>query len=425
MRRPPSVLLGLLLLGLGTAPHPARADGDAPAPKATPRVLVVITAAEHGDTALAAEVQHRLTAALPADPGVRPFDPSPVLLGPAAATLAGHLDDGRQALAEGRKAYDNLDLDHAGDDFEDAAKAFTACLPALASPAPLVRALVFLGATKFLAGDQDAAHAAFVRALLLDPDHKPDPTIFSPPLAKAFNGARVEVAARPQAPLTVVSAPAGANVFIDGHWRGVTPLTLEKVTVGTHVLVISRRGRIPVVLTTDIAAGVGPPVKVHLDAGPVAGAYAREAAAATAAAGPQKFPKAAVALARRFPADRVVLGRVVAAKQGPPVLHLTAYAPAKGLRVATTSRVLADDDARRGRDLDDLARTWLPGVAAEPAPLPKPPPPVSFKLPPFARTWWFWAATGAGVAVIAGTAAALASSGAPDRRPGLILLGVP
>ncbi len=386
---------------------------------------MVVTAAEHGDVALAAEAQHRLTAALSADPGVRPYDPAPILLGPAAAALAGHLEDGRQAFAEGRKAYDNLDLDHAGNDFEDAAKAFTAGLPALATPAPLVRALVFLGATRFLAGDQDAAHAAFVRALLLDPDHQPDPTIFSPPLAKAFNGARVEVAARPQAPLTVVSAPAGANVLIDGRWRGVTPLTLEKVTVGTHLLVIARRGRLPEVLTTDVAAGVGPPVKVRLDAGPLAGAYAKAAGAATAAAGPQKLPKAAAALAARFPADRLVLGRVVPAKQGPPVLHLTAYAPAKGLRVATTSLVLADGDARRGRDLDGLGRGWLPKVAAEPAPLPKPPPPVSFKLPPFARTWWFWAATGAGVAVIAGTAAALASSGAPDRRPGLIVLGVP
>jgi hypothetical protein len=45
-----------------------------------------------------------------------------------------------------------------------------------------------------------------------------------------------------EAPLSIVSRPPGARVFFDGHPVGVTPMTLRKVSAGSHVVRLERDG---------------------------------------------------------------------------------------------------------------------------------------------------------------------------------------
>ena len=42
--------------------------------------------------------------------------------------------------------------------------------------------------------------------------------------------------------LAVHTKPPGANVFLDGQWRGVTPLALDSVPRGEHHLCLTKHG---------------------------------------------------------------------------------------------------------------------------------------------------------------------------------------
>jgi hypothetical protein len=42
--------------------------------------------------------------------------------------------------------------------------------------------------------------------------------------------------------LSLTSSPAGADIFIDGSYRGITPVTLSGLTTGSHTIIISHSG---------------------------------------------------------------------------------------------------------------------------------------------------------------------------------------
>lgn len=83
-----------------------------------------------------------------------------------------------------------------------------------------------------------------------------------------------EIAGHPDSPaetgsLLVQSSPPFAEVYLDGHSRGVTPVRLSGLPVGPHRLLVQGRGGIPV----DTLLRVGPgkrTVRVRLEGGSVA-----------------------------------------------------------------------------------------------------------------------------------------------------------
>ena len=68
---------------------------------------------------------------------------------------------------------------------------------------------------------------------------------------------RVDWTVVPTGRLTVKSEPEGARVLVDGRERGVTPLTLDDLTLGSHAVVLqSDQGSVrrTVAVTADDAA---------------------------------------------------------------------------------------------------------------------------------------------------------------------------
>ncbi|MDB4967225.1 MAG: hypothetical protein JWN44_2914 [Myxococcales bacterium] len=70
--------------------------------------------------------------------------------------------------------------------------------------------------------------------------------------AKWF-GQLLEIEAKPT--LTVTSEPTGGSVTVDGQSYGRTPLTLRDLLPGTHTVVVTMPGRLPVTRTMDLRAG--------------------------------------------------------------------------------------------------------------------------------------------------------------------------
>ena len=55
--------------------------------------------------------------------------------------------------------------------------------------------------------------------------------------------------------ITIRSAPAGANVYLDGQKAGMTPIMLQGVAAGTHNLLLTMQGYSDVSQTVEVAAG--------------------------------------------------------------------------------------------------------------------------------------------------------------------------
>lgn len=55
--------------------------------------------------------------------------------------------------------------------------------------------------------------------------------------------------------VSVTSTPAGANVFIDNNFVGITPLTLKAIPTGTHAIMVRLAGYQDYEITTEVNAG--------------------------------------------------------------------------------------------------------------------------------------------------------------------------
>lgn len=65
--------------------------------------------------------------------------------------------------------------------------------------------------------------------------------------------------------LSIVSRPAGARVLVDGHPVGTTPMTLSKLSAGSHVVRLERDGYLPWSSAIQVVAGERNRVTASLD----------------------------------------------------------------------------------------------------------------------------------------------------------------
>jgi hypothetical protein len=55
--------------------------------------------------------------------------------------------------------------------------------------------------------------------------------------------------------LTVTSTPSAANLYVDGTYRGLTPLTVLGLSLGNHIVNVTKSGYYDNVSTKSISAG--------------------------------------------------------------------------------------------------------------------------------------------------------------------------
>ncbi|WP_321508044.1 PEGA domain-containing protein [uncultured Methanoregula sp.] len=64
--------------------------------------------------------------------------------------------------------------------------------------------------------------------------------------------------------ITIVSTPPGANVFLDNTFRGITPVTLNDVLQGSHIIAVKQPGYNDAVQTVTVTGGQTTPVSISL-----------------------------------------------------------------------------------------------------------------------------------------------------------------
>ncbi len=263
--------------------------------------------------------------------------------------------------------------------------------------APLVKILLARARLHSDLGDMLAARADLARLIALAPNHILDPGVFSPGLVKAHRKLRRK-RKRKRGTIHVVTAPPGAEVWVDGRRRGRAPLSVA-VVAGEHFVAAGPEGG-RADSTVTVVQGDAKPVNLKLprhrppdDAALRAigkRARARWVAAVTLAQplnGAQRFR-----LEVRLISSRTIdLPRQLASKEV-SAARLTRATSALALRMRAAMEPAPP-------------RVVASSPSSTSAPLAGPPPVTSpaDQGGSIFKTWWFWTAV---VAVVGGGTAA-------------------
>jgi hypothetical protein len=217
----------------------------------------------------------------------------------AAATADARRDAARASLKAGQEALDSLDNAKAGE-------AFAAALSAGQEVdhsqyiSLMFDALTRKAANHALGGELAAAKQDLDRLLAMNPKAELNPGLFSPDLQKYAESRRKQFAAS-GSPMVVRSEPPGANVWVNGQYRGLAPVTVSGLAPGKHSVVVALGGFGR--FQTEFEPGEH---LVTLKAGELSGAY-RKAVDAVAAdpQGPGR-DVALVGLGRALKVDQLI-----------------------------------------------------------------------------------------------------------------------
>lgn len=176
-------------------------------------------------------------------PLLKLIEPGRILAGDQRFGPESLLDRAREALADGQRLYDGMSLDESIARFGQAISLFEQTGPLLDDLADLKIALAYLGAALTLRGSADEGLSTFAELLVLDPAFSPQG--FTPLITKLFERAISQSSQHATGKLEIYTTPPNAAVFVDGVYRGVSPITLDSIAVGKHFLRIEKHGYAP------------------------------------------------------------------------------------------------------------------------------------------------------------------------------------
>lgn len=205
-----------------------------------PRVAVFVVpldlsaAQQQGALEGAAEAALEKTGRFVVSPVQDAFNPG------AAKKHADLVDAAREKLKSGKQAIDELDNVKATADFKAALEALQQADLTREFPA-LLDAWTMKAAGHATGGENGPAKKDMEAVVALSPRAEFSPTFFPPDLIK-FAEAQRKQATNAKGELLVRTEPAGARVWVDGQYRGVSPVTIAGLTSAKHFVTASLGG---------------------------------------------------------------------------------------------------------------------------------------------------------------------------------------
>jgi tetratricopeptide (TPR) repeat protein len=165
-------------------------------------------------------------------------------------------ENGKLYLERGLKAYNkDADFDKTISELQKAIEL------GLKDRADLIQARLYLGFAYVGKGQRINAVVEFAKVIHLDPERNLDPRVYSSKIVTVFNETKQSLTDS----LTIISTPGGADVYLDGKKVGVTPLKLNSVVTGDHILKVAKEFFQPKELNFRVDKGEDNRVQVQLD----------------------------------------------------------------------------------------------------------------------------------------------------------------
>lgn len=143
---------------------------------------------------------------------------------------------------QGREAYDNLELEEAVKLLRQAARDLDARLDEVLDRNLLTDIYIYWGSALVLSGQKKPGETVYRKLLVLHPEAELDSMVFPPSLTATFSRIAKEVQSSSTGGLRIESATPGAEVWVDGTFRGISPVLLERLVEGQHIIRLVRRG---------------------------------------------------------------------------------------------------------------------------------------------------------------------------------------
>jgi hypothetical protein len=161
---------------------------------------------------------------------------------PADDEAQASLKRGSKGLAESLAAYEAKDYEDAERKLRATIKEFQLAVGAMSACTELCEATALYAAVLHEKGDVEEAKLNLVDLMALSPTFELSPKRYG----RDFIALRAQVATGRSAALrgsaTVKSRPSGARVYVDGEFQGFTPVTVNTMQVGKHLLRLDRPG---------------------------------------------------------------------------------------------------------------------------------------------------------------------------------------
>jgi hypothetical protein len=329
-----------------------------------------------------------------------------------AAEANDALQGAQELFDGGRAAYDGLDLAQASTLFTQALEAYEEQIAHLSDLNQISDCLLYLGAVEVLQGRTRGSRIYFARLLIIDPERRPDPDVFPPPVTEAFDYVARQVATLPSGQIAVTSTPERADVFVDGVFQGTTPAQIEDVKAGRHYVRIRRQGFVEAGQVIEVAGRR--PTAVEASLSPAEGSQVIEELlgqlATQITAGSEETATTVQRLGEELNLEVLFTALIATAESGVTV-RLDGWNAMTGQSVssrnvgpfASDPVSIAGDVQPGASELLDATWTALNTTQAPIEPVVEPQPDIEVRptRPPIWRRWWFWTAIGA-VAVGAG-----------------------
>lgn len=322
--------LGAAVLALGANPE-IRATG------------VVAVAGDASGAQAAAMAEALLRARVVDAPSLRLVEPGRALSGDPLTREESTRERARAALADGLSAWEALALDDAIARLGQAVSLYQKTGPLLDDLGELRRALEHLGASLVLRGSAAEGESLFVELLTLDPGHELEG--FPPAVEGVFDRAAARVDALRTGSVELFSNPPQAAVFVDGRFEGVTPMVLDEVLAGRHLLRLEKLGYVLHAAPLEVTAGKTVTLQARLRSlgrGAELRDRARRAERETRETPNASMGGQARELARLLKADTLILVSCTQSRRDATFVTAV-FEASSGLRRATERTVLSTD----------------------------------------------------------------------------------
>jgi len=140
----------------------------------------------------------------------------------------------------GQSAFENGDVEDAAEQFETAARLMEKSFAALTDITEYRALLLRLGEARLAGGDDEGANESFERAAIFRVRGWEAP--LGPDALNALEQARQGVADRETGAIAVETDPAHAEIWVNGRYSGISPVTVTMLPVGEHVITVAKAG---------------------------------------------------------------------------------------------------------------------------------------------------------------------------------------
>lgn len=230
------------------------------------KVAVVVVAPEPGLEGAALMSGRTARGRLAKDPRFELVDLEARARGAVDMEKAARAKSARDSFARGVNALDAVEYAQAVEQLGGAVKAYldtdlTANFPAL------LDAIGMSAVALRQSGDSNAADDELTRLFTLSPEYRFAPGRWPPAVQGWLDRKQTAIRALTPAGVEVASPAAPAEVFVDGTYRGVTPLEVKELLPGRHVLTLSAPGY--ATKNFEVSAGPGQAASPSLEVAPL------------------------------------------------------------------------------------------------------------------------------------------------------------